>query len=137
MVFIGLMALLVPLNVPGIAFVVPSTALFGSVGGVVLSLAGGYLASMVGVLAARRLGRHAFETKVPRRLRQWEERLSARGFWSVVVLRSCTFLMQPVDWLCGMSSIPMRTVATGTLLGLVPPTLVVALAGERLMGGAL
>lgn len=134
-VFVGLMALLVPLNVPGIAFVIPSTALFGSVGGVALSLAGGYLASMAGVLAARRLGRRSFESKVPRRLRRWEERVSARGFWSVVVLRSCTFLMQPVDWLCGMSSIPMRTVATATLLGLVPPTLVVALGGDRLMGG--
>ena len=45
--------------------------------------------------------------------------------------------MQPVDWLCGMSSIPMRTVALATLVGLVPPTLVVALGGDRLVGGAL
>jgi uncharacterized membrane protein YdjX (TVP38/TMEM64 family) len=135
--FVGLMALLVPLNVPGIAFVIPSTALFGVVGGVALSLLGGYLASMTGVLAARRLGRRSFETKVPQRLRRLEERVSRRGFWSVVVLRSCTYLMQPVDWLCGMSSIPMRTVAVATLVGLVPPTLVVALGGDRLVGGAL
>ena len=136
-VFVGLMALLVPLNVPGIAFVIPSTALFGVVGGVALSLLGGYLASMTGVLAARRLGRRSFETKVPQRLRRWEQRMSQRGFWSVVALRSCTYLMQPVDWLCGMSSIPMRTVAVATLVGLVPPTLVVALGGDRLVGGAL
>lgn len=131
--FVGLMTVLVPLNVPGIAFVVPSTALFGGVGGVTLSLAGGFLASMTGVVAARRLGRSAFEARVPARLRRWEERMSACGFWGIALLRSCAFLLQPVDWLCGMSSIPMRTVALATLVGLVPPTLVVALAGDRLL----
>jgi uncharacterized membrane protein YdjX (TVP38/TMEM64 family) len=137
LLFLGLMVLLVPLNVPGVAFVVPSTALFGTPGGIALSLAGGYVASMVGVVAARRLGRSAFEARMPDRVRRWEARLSSRGFWGLVAVRSCTYLMQPVDWLCGVSSIPMRTVASATLVGLVPPTLVVALGGGRLLEGVL
>ena len=56
-----------------------------------------------------------------------------RGFWGVVALRCVTFLMQPVDWLCGLSSMPLRRVLSATFVGLIPPTLVVALTG----GGVL
>jgi uncharacterized membrane protein YdjX (TVP38/TMEM64 family) len=131
--FLALMILLVPLNVPGIAFVVPSTVMFGPVGGVLLSLTGGFAASAVGVVGARRLGRPAFEARMPARVLRLEERLSARGFWGVVVLRSTTFLLQPVDWLCGVSSIPLRTVLTATFVGLIPPTLVICLGGGQLL----
>lgn len=137
LVFLGLMVVLVPLNIPGVLFVVPATLLFGTVGGVVLSLAGGFLASAVGVLAARRLGRAAFEARMPERVRRIEARVSARGFWAVVVLRMFTYLMQPVDWLCGISSIPTRTVLAATFVGLIPPTLVVALGGGGLLDRAL
>ena len=133
LLFVGLMVLLVPLNVPGLVFVVPSTTLFGTVGGIVLSLTGGYLASVIGVVAARRLGRQAFEARMPARIRRLETRLSERGFWAVVLLRTFTFLLQPADWLCGLSSMPMRTVLTGTFVGLIPPTLLIALSG----GGVL
>ncbi len=129
LLFVGLMVLLVPLNVPGLLFVIPATTLFGTVGGVVLSLAGGFLASTVGVVGARRLGRDAFIARLPPRLRRMEERLCERGFWAVVALRSVTFLLQPADWLCGLTRMPMRTVLAGTFVGLVPPTLVIALTG--------
>jgi uncharacterized membrane protein YdjX (TVP38/TMEM64 family) len=133
LLFVALMVLLVPLNVPGIIFVIPSTALFGTVGGVVLSLIGGFVASAVGIVAARRLGRAAFERRMPPRVQRLEARLSARGFWTVVVLRTFTFLLQPVDWLCGLSSMRMRTVLAGTFVGLVPPTLVIAIGGGGLL----
>ena len=135
--FVGLMVLFVPLNVPGVLFVVPSVALFGPVGGVLLSLLGGNLASAIGVIGARRLGRPAFEARMPARIRRWEERLAKHGFWGVVVIRCLTFLLQPADWLCGISSIPMRTVLAGTFVGLIPPTLVVSLGGGNLFSRVL
>jgi uncharacterized membrane protein YdjX (TVP38/TMEM64 family) len=137
LLFLGLMVLLVPLNVPGIAFVLPATTLFGTAGGIALSLLGGYAASVIGVLGARWLGRSAFEARIPPRVRRVEQRLSAHGFWGVVALRSCTFLMQPVDWLCGISSIPTRTVLTATFIGLIPPTLVLCLGGDELLSRVL
>ena len=137
LLFVGLMVLLVPLNVPGLVFVIPATTLFGTVGGIVLSLLGGFLASTVGVVAARRLGRQAFETRMPPRIRRLEARLSERGFWTVVLLRTFTFLLQPVDWLCGLSSMPMRTVLAGTFVGLIPPTLVIALTGGGVLDAVL
>ena len=70
-------------------------------------------------------------------MRRREARLSARGFWGVAALRSFTYLAQPVDWLCGLSSMPMRTVLGGTFVGLIPPTLVVSLGGGGLLGGLL
>lgn len=133
LLFVGLMVLLVPLNVPGLVFVIPATTLFGTAGGVVLSLIGGFLASAIGIVAARRLGRAAFEDKMPPRIRKLEARLSERGFWAVVLLRCFTFLLQPVDWLCGVSSMPMRTALGATFVGLIPPTLVIALTGGGLL----
>ena len=131
--FVGLMVLLVPLNVPGLLFVIPATTLFGTAGGVVLSHTGGFLASAIGIVAARHLGRSAFESKLPPRIRRVEARLSKHGFWAVVLLRTFTFLLQPVDWLCGLSSMKMRTVLSATFIGLIPPTLFIALTG----GGVL
>jgi uncharacterized membrane protein YdjX (TVP38/TMEM64 family) len=133
LLFVGLMVVLVPLNVPGLLFVVPATTLFGTVGGVVLSLIGGFLASTIGIVGARRLGRDAFLARLPPRLGRLEARLCERGFWAVVALRSVTFLLQPVDWLCGLTRMPMGTVLSATFVGLVPPTLVIALTG----GGVL
>lgn len=131
--FLGLMVLLVPLNVPGLLFVIPATTLFGTAGGVALSLVGGFLASAIGIVGARRLGRDAFIARLPPRLLRLEARLCERGFWAVVALRSVTFLLQPVDWLCGLTRMPLRTVLGATFVGLVPPTLVIALTG----GGVL
>jgi hypothetical protein len=51
----------------------------------------------------------------------------------LVALRSVTFLLQPGDWLCGLTRMPMRIVLSATFVGLVPPTLVIALTG----GGVL
>lgn len=133
LLFLVLMVLLVPLNVPGLVFVIPATTMFGMLGGILLSLLGGFLASAVGVVAARRFGRSAFESRMPARVRRWESRLSERGFWAVVLLRSFTFLLQPVDWLCGISSMPLRTALAGTFVGLIPPTVVIAVSGGGLL----
>lgn len=131
--FVGLMVLLVPLNVPGLLFVIPATTLFGLAGGIALSLTGGFLASTVGILAARRFGRSWFEARMPPRVRELEAKLSERGFWAVALVRCFTFLLQPVDWLCGLSSIPMRTALLGTFVGLVPPTVVIAVSGGGIL----
>lgn len=137
LVFVGLMVLLVPLNVPGVLFVIPATTLFGTVPGVVLSLVGGFLASAVGIVAARRLGRPLVEHRLPPRLQRLEQRLVAGGFWGVVAVRSLTYLLQPVDWLCGLSSMPMRTALAGTFVGLIPPTLVISLGGGSVLDRVL
>jgi uncharacterized membrane protein YdjX (TVP38/TMEM64 family) len=133
LLFVALMVLLVPLNVPGLLFVIPATTLFGTVGGVVLSLIGGFLASAVGIVGARRLGRDALVRRLPPRLQRLEARLCERGFWAVAGLRSVTFLLQPVDWLCGLTRMPMRTVLGATFVGLIPPTVVIALTGGGLL----
>lgn len=133
LLFLGLMIVLVPLNVPGIIFVIPATTIFGTVTGVVLSLIGGFVASSIGIVAARRLGRSAFETRMPPRLKRLETRMARGGLWGVAIARCFAFLFQPLDWLCGLSSLPMRTVLVGTFIGLIPPTLAIALSGGGLI----
>ena len=70
---------------------------------------------------------------MPPRIRKLERHLAKRGFAGVVVARCFTYLLQPVDWLYGLSSIPMRTVLAGTFVGLVPPTVVIALSGGGIL----
>jgi uncharacterized membrane protein YdjX (TVP38/TMEM64 family) len=132
-VFIALMASLVPLNVPGLLFVVPATSLFGVASGILLSLTGGFLASTIGILGARYLARPVFERRLPPWLRSWEARMAERAFWTIVLLRSVTFLLQPVDWICGLSRVPTRRVLAATFIGLIPPTVTVALTGGGLI----
>lgn len=134
LLFLLLMTALVPLNVPGIIFTIPATALFGTIGGIALALLGGFLASVIGVLLARRLGARVVAERLPPRLRRIEQRVSASGFWGVVLLRTFTYLLQPADWLCGVSSIPTRTVLAGTFVGLILPTCAIALSGGGLLG---
>lgn len=133
LVFLALMVVLVPLNVPGLIFVIPATTLFGTVLGIAVSLVGGFTASAVGIVGARRLGRDALVRRLPARLQRLEAVLCERGFWAVAGLRSITFLMQPFDWLCGLTRIPLRTVLGGTFVGLIPPTLLFALTGGGLL----
>jgi uncharacterized membrane protein YdjX (TVP38/TMEM64 family) len=130
--FVALMSALVPVDVPGALFVVSGTSVFGMAAGIALSVVGGFGACTVGVLASRRLGRAAFERRIPPRLRRFEERFSRRGFWGVVALRTVTYLLPPADWLCGVSSIPTRTVLAGTFVGLIPQTVVLAFVGGAL-----
>ncbi|MDZ7676297.1 MAG: VTT domain-containing protein [Acidimicrobiales bacterium] len=132
-VYLALMILLVPLSVPGVLFSVPATTLFGTPLGLTLAFLGGYIGSVIGIVGARRLGRRAVEHRLPLRVRKWEQRFSQRGFWAVTVARCLTYLFQPLDWLCGISSIPMRTALAGTFVGLIPPTLVVCLSGGGLL----
>lgn len=131
--FVALMVVFIPLNVPGVVFVIPATTLFGLPGGIALSLLGGFTASAIGMVAARRLGRTVVETRMPAWLRRWERRLAERGFWAVVGLRSVTFLFQPVDWICGLSGVPMRTALAGTFVGLIPPTVLLSVSGGGLL----
>lgn len=132
--FVALMVVLVPLNVPGLLFVLPSAAMFGPVAGFGLSLLGGSLASAVGIVGARLLGRAAFEGRLPARVLRLEQRIVRRGFGGVAGIRCFTFLLQPVDWILGASSLPMRTALGGTVVGLIPPTLVLCLFGDALLG---
>lgn len=132
-VFLVLMIVLVPLNVPGLIFVIPSTTLFGTVGGFTLSMIGGFVGSTIGIVAARRLGRSAFESKMPARVLAMEGRLSERGIWAVIGIRCFVYLLQPFDWLLGVSRMPMRTVLLGTFIGLIPMTLIIALTGGGLI----
>ncbi|MDE0803456.1 MAG: VTT domain-containing protein [Acidimicrobiales bacterium] len=132
-VFLALMIVLVPLSVPGLIFVIPSTTLFGTVGGFTVSMIGGFIGSAIGIVAARRLGRSVFESKMPARVLAMESRLSERGIWVVIGIRCFVYLLQPFDWLLGVSRMPLRTVLVGTFIGLIPMTLIVALTGGGLI----
>ncbi len=128
-----LFTVLVPVGVPGLVFVLPAAVVFPAPVAIAVCLVAGYLSSGAGVWFARTIGRQTVEAKMPPSFRKWDERLARRGFVAVIALRTLTYLAAPADWLLGLSSIPTRTIVVGTVVGLIPPTLLYVIAG----GGVL
>lgn len=131
--FTLLFTALVPVGVPGLVFVLPAALVFSTPVAMVVCLAGGYLSSGLGVWFSRTVGRNAVAARMPDRFRRWDGAIARRGLVAVIGLRVVTYLAAPADWLLGLSSIPTRQIVIGTVVGLVPPTVLYVVAG----GGVL
>ncbi len=131
--FTLLFTVLVPVGVPGLVFVLPAALVFPAPLAIAVCLIGGYTSSGLGVWFARTVGRETIAAKLPDRFRRWDEAIARRGVVAVIGLRVLTYLAAPADWLLGLSSIPTRQIIVGTVIGLIPPTLLYVIAG----GGVL
>lgn len=126
---VGLLIADVFLPVPASLIMVANGALFGIVGGTLLSLFGGLAASAVGFAVGRR-GSAAFRRWVPederRRadalLRQW-------GDLAVVVTRPVPILAESVAILAGTSPLGWRRFLVASAAGTLPAALLYALTG--------
>ena len=78
------------------------------------ALLGGFLASAVGIVGARHLGRNAFVSRMPARIKRWEARLSERGFWAVFYMRLTPAIpYNLVNYGAGLTSLKARSMAAG------------------------
>ncbi len=131
--FSALFIALVPVGVPGLVFVLPAAVVFPAPTAIVVSLAGGYGSSAIGMWFARTIGRQHVATRLPARFRAWDDRIARRGLAAVIVLRLVTYLAAPADWVLGLTKISTRDLVLGTAIGLVPPTLLYVFAGGGLL----
>lgn len=126
---LALETLVAPL--PGMPLVTASAVVYGPVAGFLLGWSGAWLGSSLAFALARRwLHRRVWERLDPRR-RELVRRLGERhGFALLVLLR--LFPLTSVDWLAyaaGVSTMPFRTYALATGLGLIPGVTSYVLAG--------
>jgi uncharacterized membrane protein YdjX (TVP38/TMEM64 family) len=113
-------ALLEPFFVPGLAFMIPGGFVFSFSELFVLSWLGSIGAGIVGFSFARFVGREFVESRLPDRLRRYDERLATHGLRTVILVRVMLFLAPPAHWLLGLSQVRFAPFVLGTAIGFVP-----------------
>jgi uncharacterized membrane protein YdjX (TVP38/TMEM64 family) len=122
----------VAIGVPRLALAGLAGALFGFVEGSLLSIVSATLGSYGAFLLARWGGRTWAEHRMERvgpRLRQL---LQAPGIWSIVLARQMPAPGLVLNLAFGMLPVTHATFLAGTMIGYVPSTVIVTLAGSSL-----
>lgn len=132
-IFVILMTLFLAIGVPGIVFVLSASTLWPAPIAAGAVIIGGMTGSSVRFFFARSMGRNWVEARLPPRLRRWDERLSAGGIRTVIVLRLIFNLAAPPDWILGLSRITTRQFLVGTVIGRTPVAVAWIVAGGSLL----
>jgi uncharacterized membrane protein YdjX (TVP38/TMEM64 family) len=134
-IYAAAFALLEPLGVPAVLFIIPASVVWGPWVALGLSLPAACLAALLGFVYARFLARQWVEERLPARLKRFNSKLEQGGgtaFLAVVTVRILFFLFPPTHWLFGLSRIGLTPFLIGTLIGLMP-----AMLGLAFLGGGL
>jgi uncharacterized membrane protein YdjX (TVP38/TMEM64 family) len=125
-----LIMLLGGLGVPPVLFIVPAVAFWPLPIALAVSLCGGLGASVVGFFLSRYCLRETVEPRIPEKIARYEHRLETHGFSTVLVLRLLFYLFPPINWMLGISAIPLPVFTAATLLGIIPGTVAYTLTGK-------
>jgi uncharacterized membrane protein YdjX (TVP38/TMEM64 family) len=125
----GLLVADVALPVPSSAVMVAHGALFGVVGGTLLSVGGSTGAALVGFSVGRRGGPLLARLMSPEERARADHVLSRWGGLAIAVTRPVPLLAETVAIMAGTSPLGWRQAALAALLGSLPPALLYALSG--------
>lgn len=128
--FVVVFALTHPVGLPSVALTFAAGLVWPAPSAVLLSWAGGMVGTFVAFWFGRWVGRDWVSARLPARLRRYDEQLERRAIVTVTLVRSFTYLPPAADWFFGVSRIRVRQFVVGTAVGIVPPTVVIVLAGE-------
>lgn len=131
-VFIVAYTLLQPFGVPGTIFVVAAPLIWPWPTAFALSMTGTMCASVVGFSFARFVAKDWVAPRIPARFRRFDEALERNGFQTVVVLRMIFWMPQLLHSFFGVSRVGFWTHFFGSLVGYVPPLLLVSYLGGEL-----
>lgn len=121
-----------PFGVPGTIFVVAAPLIWPWPTAFVLSMTGTMSASVVGFSFARFVARDWVSARIPRRLRKYEGSLERNAFQTVVILRLILWMPPALHAFFGVSKVGFWTHVWGSLVGYVPPLLVLSYFGSRI-----
>jgi uncharacterized membrane protein YdjX (TVP38/TMEM64 family) len=125
----GLLVADVVMPVPSSAVMVANGALFGVVGGTLLSVGGSTGAALVGFSLGRRGGRLLARLVPPEERARADHILSRWGGLAIVVTRPVPLLAETVALIAGTSPLGWRQAALASFAGSLPPALLYALTG--------
>jgi uncharacterized membrane protein YdjX (TVP38/TMEM64 family) len=132
-VYVVSFALIEPLGVPGLVFVIPAGMIWPTPEAFALSLLGSVLAGSVGFGFARFLARDWVERRLPARFRRFDELLARRGLEAVILVRVVFFLAPPAHWVLGLSKVRYSAFLLGSAIGFVPGIAALTFLGAGLV----
>ncbi len=118
----------------GILFVAVAVMVYGKGTGAVLAYGGALVGVLFSFAVVRLVGGKPLGQIRNNLLRRVLDRLEARPLLTVIALRLCFFAGAPVNYALALSPLRLRDYALGSVVGLVPPVLVLALFFELLVG---
>lgn len=129
--FILAYTVLQPFGVPGTVFIVAAPLIWPWPIAFALSMVGTMCASVVGFSFARFVARDFIAARIPARFRKYEDALERNAFRTVFVLRLIFWMPQVLHSFLGVSKVRFWTHFWGSLLGYVPPLLMVSYFGSQ------
>jgi uncharacterized membrane protein YdjX (TVP38/TMEM64 family) len=126
---VGLLIADVLLPVPSIPVMVAHGALFGILGGTLLSLAGSVGATLFGFSIGRRGGRFFERLVTPEERARADDLLRRWGALAIIVTRPVPLLAETVAIVAGTSTLSWGRTTLAALAGSLPPALLYAITG--------
>src|SRR5262245_38558378 len=130
--FILAYTVLQPFGVPGTVFIVAAPLIWPWQTAFALSMVGTMSASVVGFSFARFVAKDWVAARIPARFRKYDAALERSAFRTVVVLRLILWMPQVLHSFFGVSRVGFWTHFWGSLVGYVPPLLLVSYLGSEM-----
>lgn len=132
LLFVAAYTLLQPLGVNGLVFLVSAPLIWSPTEAFALNWLGTVGTGLFSFVFARFVARDWVQARLPPRVRRFDDRLYARGFMTVFLLRLVFYTAPSVQYALGVSRVRPGPFLVGTVLGVVPFTLLMTLLGVRI-----
>jgi len=132
MAFVAAYAILQPLGVRSLFFVLSAPLIWSPGEAVLLSWTGAVVASALAFSFARFVARDWAQRRVPARIRRLDDKLAEDGLRTVTLLRLVFYTTPALQLALGISRVRFRPFLVGTILGVLPFTLLMTLFGAEL-----
>ncbi|MDB4278578.1 VTT domain-containing protein [Deltaproteobacteria bacterium] len=129
--FVAVYALLQPLGVRSVFFLLSAPLIWSPVEAVLLSWIGAVVASVIAFGFARFVARDWAQARAPTRIRKLDDRLAQDGFRVVTLLRLVFYTTPALQFALGVSRVRFRAFLSGTIVGVLPFTLLMTLFGTQ------
>ena len=130
--FVAVYGLLQPLGVRSVFFLLSAPLIWPPVHAVLLSWFGAVVASVIAFGFARFVARDWAQGRAPARVRKLDDKLAEDGFRTVTLLRLLFYTTPALQFALGVSRVRFRAFLFGTIVGVLPFTLLMTLFGAQL-----
>ena len=132
LLFVAAYTLLQPLGVNGLVFLVSAPLIWSPTEAFALNWLGTVGTGLFSFVFARFVARDWVQARLPPRVRRFDDRLYARGFMTVLLLRLVFYTAPSVQYALGVSRVRPGPFLVATVLGVAPFTLLMTLLGVRI-----
>jgi uncharacterized membrane protein YdjX (TVP38/TMEM64 family) len=132
LLFISVYGALQPLGVRSIFFLLCAPLVWEPTYAFLLSWVGTMAASLAAFGFARFVARAWVQRRLPRGVRRLDDRLVARGFRTVTLLRLVFYTAPTLQFALGVSRVRFKQFVLGTAIGIIPFTALITLLGAQI-----